>query len=114
MTTSEWNIALNRENTELRVEVQRLKAELSRVSEEKDLEWRCEYCDAVYAEYINGCPKCFMGETGTASSVRLVPKTIHWTDDRGLSACGAITGRVTVREQDVTCEVCRKHHNLRK
>ncbi len=44
MTTSEWNIALNRENTELRMEIQRLKAELSRVSEEKDLEWRCEYC----------------------------------------------------------------------
>ena len=37
-------------------------------------EWKCEYCGAVYAEYINGCPKCWMGEAGTSSSVRLVEK----------------------------------------
>jgi hypothetical protein len=34
--------------------------------------WRCEYCEAMYAEYINGCPKCYMGEPGTSSSVRNV------------------------------------------
>lgn len=38
---------------------------------EKQLPWVCEYCGARYAEYINGCPKCWMGEPGTASSVRL-------------------------------------------
>lgn len=36
--------------------------------------WQCEYesCRAVYAEYVNGCPKCYMGEVGTSSSVILV------------------------------------------
>jgi len=43
---------------------------------EKQTEWKCEYCGAVYAEYINGCPKCWLGEPGTASSVRLVRKEV--------------------------------------
>lgn len=23
------------------------------------LEWQCVNCDAIYAEYVNGCPKCW-------------------------------------------------------
>jgi hypothetical protein len=33
--------------------------------------WACEYvdCQAIYAEYVNGCPKCHTGETGGGSKV---------------------------------------------
>jgi hypothetical protein len=24
--------------------------------------WQCETCGAVYAEYVNGCPKCWNGD----------------------------------------------------
>lgn len=51
--------------------------------------WVCEYCGAVYGEYVNDCPKCFMGEVGTASKVVLlvlrviaVSKPV-WLDDEG-------------------------------
>lgn len=35
------------------------------------LEWQCERCRAIYAEYVNGCPKCwFVGEV--LAGVKLV------------------------------------------
>lgn len=36
--------------------------------------WQCNNseCKAVYAEYVNGCPKCATGETGGSHSVNLV------------------------------------------
>lgn len=24
--------------------------------------WQCERCGEVYAEYVNGCPKCWHGD----------------------------------------------------
>lgn len=38
--------------------------------------WVCSYCGSHYAEYINGCPRCHFGESGTGSSVRL--NRIDW------------------------------------
>jgi uncharacterized OB-fold protein len=40
-------------------------------------EWQCEKCGTVYAEYVNGCPKCWHGdgslpEPEVRSAVRLV------------------------------------------
>lgn len=34
--------------------------------------WWCSYCGTFYAEYVNGCPRCHLGEPGTATSVRVV------------------------------------------
>lgn len=34
--------------------------------------WWCSYCDTFYAEYVNGCPRCHLGEPGTSTSVRVV------------------------------------------
>lgn len=34
--------------------------------------WHCSYCDSVYAEYCNGCPRCHLGEPGTATSLQVV------------------------------------------
>lgn len=34
--------------------------------------WHCSYCDSVYAEYCNGCPRCHLGESGTSTSLRVV------------------------------------------
>lgn len=33
--------------------------------------WICEYvdCQAIYEEYVNGCPRCHTGETGGGSMV---------------------------------------------
>lgn len=38
-------------------------------------EWKCQNpkCNAIYAEYVNGCPKCATGEVGGSYSVRLQP-----------------------------------------
>lgn len=33
--------------------------------------WWCEYCGTCYAEYVNGCPRCHLGEPGTATSVQV-------------------------------------------
>ena len=33
------------------------------------IRWHCGYCDTVYAEYVNGCPRCHFGEHGTSTSV---------------------------------------------
>jgi len=44
--------------------------------------WWCPYCDTVYAEYINGCRRCYMGEVGMSTSVRLVDCVFdgkHWS-----------------------------------
>lgn len=38
--------------------------------------WHCSYCGALYAEYVNGCPRCHFGEPGTSTSVRHTQ--IHW------------------------------------
>lgn len=46
--------------------------------------WHCNYCDTMYAEYVNGCPRCHFGEPGTATSVRL--KRINWI------VCGGESG----------------------
>ncbi len=34
--------------------------------------WWCSYCNTFYAEYVNGCPRCHLGEPGTSTSVVLV------------------------------------------
>ena len=36
-------------------------------------EWKCENpkCNAKFAEYVNGCPRCSTGEVGGSYSVRL-------------------------------------------
>lgn len=39
--------------------------------EKRGLMWACTYCNTIYAEYVNGCPRCHMGEPGTATSVVL-------------------------------------------
>lgn len=31
--------------------------------------WYCDYCWATFDEYVNGCPKCYLGEAGTSTSV---------------------------------------------
>jgi uncharacterized OB-fold protein len=52
--------------------------------------WQCEMCGEVYAEYVNGCPKCWhgedeiLGEPEVRSGVRAVaipdsyPKGDEW------------------------------------
>jgi rubrerythrin len=45
---------------------------LERVGELEDVGrrgWRCEHCGAMFAEYVNGCPKCCTGETGGSHKV---------------------------------------------
>jgi hypothetical protein len=34
------------------------------------LEWQCVTCHAIYAEYVNGCPKCWANNE-TLSKVQL-------------------------------------------
>lgn len=41
------------------------------------LPWRCTYCGVRYAEYINGCPRCYLPDLPPgqgSSSVVLAPK----------------------------------------
>lgn len=40
--------------------------------------WHCPYCDAFYAEYVNGCPRCWMGEVGTSTSVVCVKAVLTY------------------------------------
>ena len=40
--------------------------------------WRCKNCFAVYAEYVNGCPKCASGEVG--GSHKVLPDKITIAD----------------------------------
>lgn len=40
------------------------------IDDNRILEWQCQRCNAIYAEYVNGCPKCWnRGEV--LSGVRL-------------------------------------------
>ena len=40
--------------------------------------WHCPYCDTFYAEYVNGCPRCYMGEAGTSTSVVCVKAVLTY------------------------------------
>ena len=31
--------------------------------------WKCERCNGIFADYVNGCPKCETGEVGGSASV---------------------------------------------
>lgn len=42
-------------------------------SEINQVEWICENCKTVYAEYVNGCPKCWHQRNGTRAKVVAVP-----------------------------------------
>jgi hypothetical protein len=51
--------------------------------------WQCETCGATYPEYVNGCPKCWHGESGQSpepeirSPVRQARIQIEEEADRG-------------------------------
>ena len=38
--------------------------------------WQCETCGTVYAEYVNGCPRCW--DAGIRSGVRCRLAVIQW------------------------------------
>lgn len=45
----------------------------------KEKKWKCQNpkCNAEYAEYVNGCPKCATAKVGGSYSVRAInPKTV--------------------------------------
>ena len=44
---------------------------MNKQKKEKKLKkgWKCERCGAIYAEYVNGCPRCATGEVGGSASV---------------------------------------------
>jgi hypothetical protein len=44
---------------------------LARELRKRRLPWWCSYCGSLYAEYVNGCPRCHFGEPGTATSVKI-------------------------------------------
>ena len=43
------------------------------------IRWQCETCGAVYAEYVNGCPKCWHGDppTDPEPQVRSAVRTVE-------------------------------------
>jgi hypothetical protein len=40
------------------------------------LEWQCERCLAIYAEYVNGCPKCWAKDETLARVALVRPKEL--------------------------------------
>jgi uncharacterized OB-fold protein len=40
------------------------------------LEWQCERCSTIYAEYVNGCPKCWAKEKLSVSVKLVRPKEL--------------------------------------
>jgi hypothetical protein len=54
--------------------------------------WHCSYCDTVYAEYCNGCPRCHLGEAGTSTSLRIV-RLVSTTENEPTAAEAAREGK---------------------
>lgn len=44
------------------------------MSEDQKIIWQCHNpnCNATYAEYVNGCPKCSTGEPGGSHKVSIL------------------------------------------
>ena len=40
------------------------------------VKWQCETCGAVYAEYVNGCPKCWHGDPPANPEPNVLSKVV--------------------------------------
>lgn len=49
---------------------------------DRENKWVCPYCCSIYAEYVNGCPRCHLGEPGTATSVRRLRDVLAAAEER--------------------------------
>lgn len=72
--------------------------------------WHCPYCDAFYAEYVNGCPRCWLVEVGTSTSVVCVKAVLTYDGWRKATEAASPRSKPSRREVAMDgkcCGTCR-------